>query len=149
MRLASRTPARSSMIGTRTLMCTGPSSFSLASTITRRYLGAGFCWVAVAAAAGCSPCRAPSRRSASSALIFPVASISRICRRSSVIQFLQFFDGVISADLSTLEPLENFDARWLGVGVDEVEAVADAVETCLDGRVADPEDPLHLLYGAV
>src|SRR5438477_48941 len=83
MRLASRTPARSSISGTRTLMCTGPSSFSLASTITRRYFGAACAGVAAVSPAS-PPCSAPIRRSASSALILPAASISRTWRRASV-----------------------------------------------------------------
>src|SRR5579859_6805766 len=88
MRLASRTPARSSWIGTLTLTRTGPSFCSSASTSTRRYLKEPGRGVPLPApASGDSPSAAMSR-SASSAVILPVESISNTWRRFCVMSFL-------------------------------------------------------------
>src|SRR5580698_8987498 len=97
MSAASRTPARSNCIGTRTFTVVGPFKpvvDSSASTSTRRYFARVFT-VAPATLPECSPTvaagansRAEMRRSASSALILPAASISRIWRRFSFIALL-------------------------------------------------------------
>src|ERR1022692_811118 len=84
IRALRRTPARSSCIGTRTLTLAAPPG-SLALTSTRKYFGA---LLELAAGAelswGVGPtAMASSRRSASSAVILPAASMPRMRLRSS------------------------------------------------------------------
>src|SRR5579872_1726627 len=80
IKLASFTPARRSCSGTRTFTFSRPSPASSASTITRMYLGAER---GDSAAAGEPFSSAASSRAPSSAETLPVATMSRIDRRSS------------------------------------------------------------------
>src|ERR1700734_1489842 len=119
MRLARRTPARKNCSGTRTFTVVWPFipvMYSSASTSTRMYLARVFTGVSVNPLPGMRPLNsvveagsgsiAASRRSASSAVILPAASISRILRRCSFIT------------ISQVNELEDADANIGSIGGD-------------------------------
>src|SRR5579863_201768 len=70
-------------------------------------------------------------------------------RYSASFQCLQFADRILGADLARLQPLQHVSARGRRVGVDKFKLPGDAVQPGLDGGIADAEDLLHLLDGAM
>src|SRR5579864_5995373 len=78
----------------------------------------------------------------------PGCASSRRPRRESF-QHLHLADRIFRADLSLLQALENFGLRGRGIGFGEFKAAGNAIQTRLDGWVADAEDPFHLFDRAV
>src|SRR5215471_19883412 len=67
-------------------------------------------------------------------------------RRGGSLERLQLANGVLGADLVAFEPAQDLGSsrRRTGVhdvGFHELQVPRDAVESGLDGRVADAEDP--------
>src|SRR5215472_4017334 len=58
---------------------------------------------------------------------------------------LQFPNGILSTDFSTIQPLQNLGSRRLRVGLDEFETVRNSRQPRLDGWIADSKNLLHLL----
>src|SRR5215831_15399959 len=129
----------------------------------RRYLPADGVALPASSAGGASDVGKAERScSASSAVILPVASRSRIRRLCSLIVSLlaTTFRGELGhslggGELTALEPVQNRADAGVGVvftrglNVDEWQRRRDPVQAVLDSWVADAEQLLHLLDGAV
>src|SRR5262245_13673747 len=128
----------------------------------RRYLPEGAAVPASSPGGASGVGKAERSCSASSAVILPAASRSRMRRRCSFIGSLlattfrgELGHGLGGGDLTALEPVQNRSDAGVGVvftgrlDVHERQCRRDPVQTVLDRRVADAEKLLHLLDGTV
>src|SRR5437899_712519 len=161
MSAPSRIPPLTKEIGTRTFtffFSPGRSSDCF-WMLMRSHRGRGVAPGSLAASADGAAATAFNNRSASSTVIFPCANKSSTRRVSSlmiVLCFLETAQHIVHVDLAALEARQQFAGgdrpawrRNAGRHLGEGQQRADPVQSVLDRGVADAEELLHLLDGAV
>src|SRR5438093_5088014 len=161
MSAPNRIPPLTKEIGTRTFtffFSPGRSSDCF-WMLMRSHRGRGVAPGSLAASADGAAATAFNNRSASSTVIFPCANKSSTRRVSSlmiVLCFPETAQHIVHVDLAALEARQQFAGesrparrRIAGCDLRERQERTDAVQPVLDRRVADAEELLHLLDGAV
>src|SRR5262245_49793232 len=161
MSAPNRIPPLTKEIGTRTFTfffspCRSSDCFWM---LMRSQRGRGVGPGSLADSADGAAATAFNNRSASSTVIFPCANRSSTRRVSSVmivLCFLETAQHVVDVDLAALEARQQFAGggrltwrRIAGCNLGKGQQRADPVQSVLDRRVADAEELLHLLDGAV